>query len=482
MKTPPQTPEVRTLVLFGIPFHDVTMAETLAWIDGLIASKRAAYLATANLDFAAQASGDVELQRILVEAELVLCDGTPLVWASRLAGKPLRERVAGSDLVPQLAAHAERMGYKIFLLGGEPAVLAKAAENLSRKHPLLPPVGYFSPPFASLQDLDHESILERLREARPDILLVAFGCPKQEKWIAMHYRTLGIPCSIGIGATVDFLAGKVSRAPGWISALGLEWVYRLSQEPGRLLGRYWKDICFLCRQSWREYQVSRAIRSPASPKSAEVPDCAGLEVIPWTGAISAMRLQEFPKPSMTQPFVIDLSGATGLDSRGLGMILRMIRESWAAGVSGCFLAPSLAVRRVIEVTRLERILPMAETMDAAKILLSRESLGKPLRPRVDESGEALAFQLPVRVTAENAGTLGQAISQSWQDRPEARAIALDLEETTFIDSSGLGLLLRVHRLASQRPGGQLTLRHLHQNVRNVICVARLENFLLPPGP
>jgi len=467
--------------LFGVPFHDVTMTETLAWIDWLIASKLAAYLATANLDFAAQASADVELQRILVEAALVLCDGTPLFWASRLAGKPLRERVAGSDLVPRLAAHAEQRGYKIFLLGGEPAILEKAAENLSRKHPLLPPVGFYSPPFASLQDLDHEGILARLQEARPDILLVAFGCPKQEKWISMHYRTLGVPCSIGVGATVDFLAGKVLRAPGWVSALGLEWIYRLSQEPKRLFGRYWKDLCFLCSQSWREYQVSRATQCLASPEAVEVPPCPGLEVIPWTGAISASRLEELLKPSMKQPFVIDLSGVTGVDSRGLGMMLRIVRESWTTGVAGCFLAPSPAVRLVIEVTRLERILPVAETMDDAKVLVIRENFVKQLQPRIEESGEALTFHFPPRVTAENVEALGQATHQRWEEHSQARTMTVNLKETTFIDSSGLGLLLRIHRLATQRPGGQCTLLHPHQNVLNVIRIARLENLLLPHG-
>jgi N-acetylglucosaminyldiphosphoundecaprenol N-acetyl-beta-D-mannosaminyltransferase len=283
------------LVLFGLPFHDVTMTETLAWIDDLIASRRAAYFVTANLDFAAQASKDVELQRILVEAELVLCDGTPLVWASRLAGKPLRERVAGSDLVPQLAAHAEQRGYKIFLLGSEPAILEKAAENLGKNYPKLPPVKCYSPPFASLLDLDHAGILERLEEARPDILLVAFGCPKQEKLISMHYRALGIPCSIGVGATVDFLAGKVSRAPAWMAKSGLEWVFRLSQEPKRLVGRYWNDICFLISQSWNELRVARATRALPPPKAVEIAAAPGLEVLSWNGALSADGLDRLPR-------------------------------------------------------------------------------------------------------------------------------------------------------------------------------------------
>jgi len=221
LKTSALASDPRTIVLFGIPFHDLTMSETLDWIDQLIAQRRPAYLVTANLDFAAQASEDVELQRILVEAELVLCDGTPLVWASRLTGKPLRERVAGSDLVPRLAAHAEKMGYRIFLLGGEISSLEGAAKNLKLQFPGLPEVRYYSPPFAPLHEFDNQLILREIQQAKPDILLVAFGCPKQEKWIYLHYRKLGVPCCIGVGATIDFLAGKVSRAPAWVARTGM---------------------------------------------------------------------------------------------------------------------------------------------------------------------------------------------------------------------------------------------------------------------
>ncbi len=384
--------------------------------------------------------------------------------------------------MPQLAAHAERRGYQIFLLGGEPEILEAAAKKLGEKHPLLPPVKFYSPPFASLQDIDHAIILERLQAARPDILLVAFGCPKQEKWISMHYRTLGIPCSIGVGATVDFLAGKVSRAPAWISKLGLEWVYRLSQEPKRLFGRYWKDICFLISQSWREIQVARATRSLPPPNPHEPASQPGMEVIPWKGAISADGLDDIQKPTMNMPFVIDLSGVTRVDSRGLGMMLRLIREAWTAGIAGCFLAPSAAVKMVVEVTRLERILPMAATIEEAGNLLGKEAAALRLRPHVEDAGGRLCFQLPQRLTAENVEALAQVIKQSWEEHSEAQRIVMDFAETTFIDSSGLGLLLKIHRMTAARPEGHMEVLHLNDNIQNVIRVSRLEKLLLPAEP
>jgi len=454
------------------------MAETLDQIDRLIAERAPAYFVTANLDFAAQASEDVELQRILVEAEIVLCDGTPLVWASRLTGKPLRERVAGSDLVPSLAAHAEKKGYRIFLLGGELASLQGAAKNLQKNHPQLPAVRYYSPPFAPLHEFDNQQIVEEIRQANPDILLVAFGCPKQEKWIYMHYRKLGVPCCIGIGATVDFLAGKVSRAPAWVARTGLEWVYRMLQEPRRLAGRYFKDVVFLVRQTLRE---SRAIAAGKPGTEAEpVPTTVdeGLEIISWYGALTSARAEEFPMPTYKNSFVIDLSRVTKVDSRGLGVMLRLIRKAWTGNVSGCFLAPSQAVRLVFDVARLDRILPLASTIGEARLLIAKDAAAACLRPVADEERGVLLFTMPSRISAEVAENFGRAVRAEWDGRPTMRKMVLDLAETNFIDSSGLGFLIRCHRMTAQRERSRLRLLNPRDNVRNVMKIAKIQEMLL----
>ena len=458
------------------------MAETLEQIDRLVAERKPAYLVTANLDFAAQASEDVELQRILVEAEMVLCDGTPLVWASRLTGKPLRERVAGSDLVPKLAAHAANKSYRIFLLGGELSSLKGAAENLQRSFPALQTVHYYSPPFAPLHEFDNQQIVEEIRKANPDILLVAFGCPKQEKWIYMHYRKLGVPCCIGIGATVDFLAGKVSRAPAWVARTGLEWVYRMLQEPRRLAGRYIKDVVFLVRQTLRE---SRAIAAagPGS-KTEQVPTTLsdGLEIISWYGALTSAHVEEFPMPSYKNSFVIDLSRVTNVDSRGLGTMLRLIRKAWAGNVAGCFLAPSRAVQLVVEVTRLDRILPLASTIEEARLLIAKDAAAACLRPVADEESGVLLFTMPSRISAEVAEDFGRAVRAEWDSRPSMREMVLDFGETDFIDSSGLGFLIRCHRMTAQREGSRLRLMNPRNNVLNVIKIAKIQGMLLGEEP
>src|SRR5581483_6098581 len=133
-------------------------------------------------------------------------------------------RVAGSDLVPLLLKVAAEKGYRAYFLGGAPESTQRAVERLQRQFPELQIAGHYSPKFAPLLEMDHDDICRRVREARADFLFVAFGCPKQEKWIAMHYRSLGVPVVVGVGATIDFLAGTVKRAPRWMQEAGLEWV------------------------------------------------------------------------------------------------------------------------------------------------------------------------------------------------------------------------------------------------------------------
>ena len=196
------------IVMMGVPFDQVDTPTTLGIIGEMIASRRPRLLATANVDFLAQVQEDETLRRILVEADLIVCDGTPLVWMSRLLGDPLPGRVAGSDLVPLLLDMAQAQGYRVFFLGGKDEVVAVAEDRIRQRWPRLQIAGMYSPPFAPLDKMDHADICHRIREACTDILFVSFGCPKQEKWLAMNYKEAGVPVSIGVGATIDFLAAR----------------------------------------------------------------------------------------------------------------------------------------------------------------------------------------------------------------------------------------------------------------------------------
>ena len=236
---------VETVAVMGIPISNVTMEEAIAFIDLSIQSGGFHQFATANVDFVKNAIDDPELQRILFRCDLVVPDGMPLLWISKMLNCPLRERVCGVDMVPRLAELAVGRGYRIFLLGASESVSRKAAANLKEQYPDLDICGRYSPPLAPLAEMDHDFILKRIKAARPDILLVAFGNPKQEKWIAMHRDKLDVAACIGIGGTLDFIAGELPRAPKWMRGAGLEWFYRCSQEPLRLTSRYVSDAAAL---------------------------------------------------------------------------------------------------------------------------------------------------------------------------------------------------------------------------------------------
>lgn len=237
----------RTVAILGVPIDTLSMERVIQTLDGYVAEGGFHQIATANVDFLTKSIYDEELREILSCCDLVLPDGMPLIWASQAMGIPLKERVTGADLVPQLVALAATRGYRLFLLGAEEESSKRAAEWMEKNYPGVCIAGRYSPEFCDLDEMDHEEILRRIEIARPDILLVAFGNPKQEKWIAMHRRRLNIPICIGIGASLDFLSGKVSRAPQWMQAAGIEWVHRLSQDPQRLAKRYFYNAACVLR-------------------------------------------------------------------------------------------------------------------------------------------------------------------------------------------------------------------------------------------
>lgn len=286
------TPHSAVAVL-GVPFHNVTMEETVDFIDAKIQEGGFHQIATANVDFLIHAIRDRRLQEILCNCDLVIPDGMPIVWAARMLGTSLKQRVCGVDLVPRLAALSAQRGYSIYLLGASERNSAQAAENLQARYPGLRIAGRYSPPVLPLEQMDHEDILRRIERAKPDILLVAMGNPKQEKWLAMHRQRLNVPVCIGVGGSVDFVAGAVARAPRWMQNHGLEWLYRASQEPRRLAKRYIGDALGFAR-----YMPQQLISSQLQPrhktKSGIFTDSTGnTKVVSIYGDLTGSLLPEF---------------------------------------------------------------------------------------------------------------------------------------------------------------------------------------------
>ncbi len=245
--------------------HRVTSAEALEQVKHLIAKGDGGYVVTPNVDHVVQAEHSDALAAAYDMADLSLVDGQPLLWLSRLMNDPLPEKISGSDFVPLLIERAAREGWRVFFLGAREGVGAEAARVLCAKYPDLQIVGIESPAFGFEHDPQLcERILQKVAEARADIIVVALGCPKQE--LLMHrWKTALTPAiAIGSGATLDFIAGNVRRAPAWMSRNGLEWLYRLAQQPRALAHRYLVRDRQFFRIAWRTWLASRSV-PPSSP-------------------------------------------------------------------------------------------------------------------------------------------------------------------------------------------------------------------------
>lgn len=228
--------------LLNTYINNVTMPETIAAIEQMIEADKKSYVVAINVDVVMKIEEDSYLKKVVDNADMVLVDGKPLVWISKLHGKPLKAKISGSDLVPLLCEVAAEKGYKIFIIGGKDGIAEKAKEKLENRLPKIKIVGTYAPPFGfEKNESELDKINQMISEAHPDLLIACFGCPKQEKWIYENIEKYNAKVSVCAGATVDFLAGNVKRAPRWMSDHGLEWFYRFIQEPKRMFKRYFVD-------------------------------------------------------------------------------------------------------------------------------------------------------------------------------------------------------------------------------------------------
>ncbi len=474
------------IAMLGVPFDQVTAADSLRIIEQMIASGRPHYAATANVDFVVQALADVELRRILADADLVLCDGMPLVWASRLLGNALPERVAGSDLVPQLLGEAERQGWRVFFLGGTNESVAQAANNVRALHPNLQLVGAYSPPFKALLDMNHEDILQRVRAARPDILLVAFGCPKQEKWISMQFKQAGVPLSIGVGATIDFLAGSVRRAPLWMQRTGLEWIFRLLQEPRRLFRRYITDLWVFGRAILRQWWQLRGLRSQARRANQVVSQSTrsgAFDVVRFAERIDAATVGEHEAlwsrlATGEADLLLDVSQARFIDSTGVGLLVRLQKQLRAGGRHLVLVAPTKPVSRALALMRFTEFFPTATDLSAARALIDERLGEQNVVVTLNLAGpqEPLAWQGDITAANEQQVWRMTTLHLEKTCGPEAE-MNINLAGVRFIDSTGVSLMVRVRKKALLR-GIKLKFTDPQPAVQNVLSILRMENHLL----
>lgn len=347
-----------SIAVMGLPLANVTADEAVEQIEKLILSGGTHQVATANLDFWLNSLRDVHLHRIIAGCSLVLPDGMPLVWISRLFGSPLKERVSGADLVPQLAKLSARKGYRIFLLGGREGVAARAAQKMEEMYPGVNIVGHYAPPLADLQRMDHGDTLERIRAAKPDILMVAFGNPKQEKWIRMHSKRSGVPVSIGIGGSLDMLVGDVQRAPRWMQRSGLEWLGRCVQEPARLLPRYARNFGALAVKLPVAAAATLLQRPQSGPSSVNRTSDAGLMHLHLRGNLEASTMNSLDRAvagciESGQLLVVHLRELKYASPEGLGALLEARQRLMATGLSLTLAAVPLRLKMLFSAWCLE---------------------------------------------------------------------------------------------------------------------------------
>jgi N-acetylglucosaminyldiphosphoundecaprenol N-acetyl-beta-D-mannosaminyltransferase len=235
----PRPEEIRTREVIGIPLAMTTYDGAMDVMDGMIARRERGYVCAVAVHAVTVAQRDPEMREALLDSTLTVPDGMPLVWAANLLGESLPHRVYGPELMRRFTRRCAAKGHRVWLYGGrDQGSLAQLALNLRRDNPGIRIVGGYSPPFRDLEPHEEDEVVARINADRPDVLWVGTGVPRQEKWMARMRDRVEVPVMCAVGAAFDFHAGRISQAPPWMQDRGLEWTYRIAQEPRRLLPRY----------------------------------------------------------------------------------------------------------------------------------------------------------------------------------------------------------------------------------------------------
>jgi N-acetylglucosaminyldiphosphoundecaprenol N-acetyl-beta-D-mannosaminyltransferase len=249
-------PPMPSRTVLGVPLALTDYETALDWVDAAVESGHRGYVCVAAVHTVMAAQEDPELRSAVLGADFTVPDGKPLVWALRMLGHPLEDRVYGPDLMDRACARAARTGRRFYLYGGrDDAALAELARVLRVRHPGLQIVGGYAPPFRSLTEQEEDAVAADIDRTGADVVWVGIGVPKQEKWMSRMRDRLNAPVLVGVGAAFDFHAGLIPQAPSSLQRYGMEWAFRLRQEPRRLWRRYLRYnprfVVRFARQYWR---------------------------------------------------------------------------------------------------------------------------------------------------------------------------------------------------------------------------------------
>ena len=232
-------PEVRTRELLGLPIAMTDYERAMDVMDAMVARRERGYVCAVAVHAVTVAQGDPEMHAAIQNSTLTVPDGMPLVWAANALGEDLPNRVYGPELMRRYNRRCAEKGHRVWLYGGrDQGSLVQLALRLRQENPGIQIVGGYSPPFRPLTSEEEDALVRQINASKPDVLWVGIGVPKQEKWMARMRERLDVPVICAVGAAFDFHAGRISMAPSWMQERGLEWTYRIAQEPRRLLPRY----------------------------------------------------------------------------------------------------------------------------------------------------------------------------------------------------------------------------------------------------
>lgn len=324
--------------ILGMPIDNVTLDQAVTRIERAVELRERLSFVTPNVNWLVRALKDPDAMRQIVDADLSLADGAPIVWLARKLGMPLKERVAGADLFERLRAAApdEALPIKVFFFGGREGAAETAHQVLSREQGRLIAAGHLNPGHGDVESMSTQEIVASINAADPDFVLVSLGAAKGQDWIERNQDQLNAPVIAHLGAVVDFVAGTIRRAPKWMREVGLEWLWRIFADP-MLCKRYWNDgralLGFIRRRVGplqRAAQVQAAIQPAIQTQSVDVLKMAGDLVVTQRNALR-QALSDFAQNAGN--LTLDLTGVRSVDASALGQVRMLERETRKRGDS-----------------------------------------------------------------------------------------------------------------------------------------------------
>ena len=356
--------------ILGLPIDVIEMPAVVQQIDNAAHSRNALFISTPNLDFLVQSRFDRAFREALLDSDLSPVDGMPVLMIARLIGVPIKLRVSGADIFEALKARehfGRRLG--VFLFGGSDAASTAACKRLNENPSGLKCVGALNPGFGDVAALSRDALIDAVNSSNADFLLVALGAKKGQPWLHSNHKRLSVPVRAHLGAAINFQAGTIKRAPPGFRALGMEWLWRIKEEP-HLWRRYGQGGCVLAfllltrvlplvvLNGWNRYRSKRQPR-PLWLESAAQHDFVTIrlygDAIEQFASKASARLEE----TLTAPcknVVIDLSAVRAIDARFFGLLLMLRKRLKSQGCGLQFVGASLAIKRLFRLNEVQFLL------------------------------------------------------------------------------------------------------------------------------